>query len=58
MPETGMHPELMAIPMREELARACTEETRSAVDLDATPAQPGTIMYPFHGSVSQFLDGF
>ena len=53
-----MHPELMAIPMREELARACTEETRSAVDLDATPAQPGTIMYPFHGSVSQFLDGF
>jgi hypothetical protein len=52
-----MHPELMAIPMREEHARAGTEETRSAEDLEGAPAQSGTTMYPFHGSVSQFLDG-
>ena len=37
-----MYPELMVIPMREELVRAGVEETRSAEDVDAALAQPGT----------------
>jgi putative YphP/YqiW family bacilliredoxin len=39
-----MYPELMVIPMREELVRAGIVETRTAEDLDAALAQPGTTM--------------
>ncbi len=39
-----MYPELMVIPMREELARAGITETRTAEDVDAALAQPGTTM--------------
>lgn len=39
-----MYPELMVIPMREELMRAGIQETRSADDVDAALAQPGTTM--------------
>ncbi len=39
-----MYPELMVIPMREELVRAGITETRSAEDVDAALAQPGTTM--------------
>ena len=39
-----MYPELMVIPMREELIRAGIEETRTAEDVDAALAQPGTTM--------------
>ena len=39
-----MYPELMVIPMREELVRAGVVETRSAEDVDAALAQPGTTM--------------
>jgi putative YphP/YqiW family bacilliredoxin len=39
-----MYPELMVIPMREELMRAGIEETRTAEDVDAALAQPGTTM--------------
>jgi len=39
-----MYPELMVIPMREELARAGIEETRSAEEVDAALARPGTTM--------------
>jgi putative YphP/YqiW family bacilliredoxin len=39
-----MYPELMVIPMREELVRAGIEETRTAEDVDAALAQPGTTM--------------
>jgi putative YphP/YqiW family bacilliredoxin len=39
-----MYPELMVIPMREELTRAGIEETRSAEDADAALAQPGTTL--------------
>jgi len=43
-PEAIMYPELMVIPMREELIRAGIEETRSAEEVDAALAKPGTTM--------------
>jgi putative YphP/YqiW family bacilliredoxin len=39
-----MYPELMVIPMREELTRAGIQETRSAEEVDAALAQPGTTL--------------
>ena len=39
-----MYPELMVIPMREELVRAGIEETRTADQVDAVLAKPGTTM--------------
>jgi len=39
-----MYPEMMVIPMREELVRAGIVETRTAEDVDATVAQPGTTL--------------
>ena len=39
-----MYPEMMVIPMREELTRAGIEETRTAEEVDAALAQPGTTM--------------
>jgi putative YphP/YqiW family bacilliredoxin len=40
----NMYPELMVIPMREELTRAGINETRTAEDVDAALKQPGTTM--------------
>jgi putative YphP/YqiW family bacilliredoxin len=39
-----MYPELMVIPMREELVRAGINESRTAEDVDAVLAQPGTTL--------------
>jgi putative YphP/YqiW family bacilliredoxin len=39
-----MYPELMVIPMREELVRAGIEEARSAAEVDAALARPGTTL--------------
>ena len=39
-----MYPELMVIPMREELTRAGIQEARSAEEVDAALAKPGTTM--------------
>ena len=39
-----MYPEIMVIPMREELTRAGIKETRTAEEVDAALAQPGTTM--------------
>jgi putative YphP/YqiW family bacilliredoxin len=39
-----MYPELMIIPMREELTKAGILEARSAADVDAALAKPGTTM--------------
>jgi putative YphP/YqiW family bacilliredoxin len=39
-----MYPELMVIPMREELVRAGIKEARTAEEVDATLAQPGTTL--------------
>ena len=39
-----MYPELMVIPMREELTRAGIAEARTAEDVDATLEKPGTTM--------------
>lgn len=39
-----MYPELMVIPMREELTRAGIEETRTAEDVENALARPGTTM--------------
>lgn len=39
-----MYPELMVIPMREELTRAGVKEARSAQEVDAALAEPGTTM--------------
>lgn len=39
-----MYPELMVIPMREELTRAGIKETRTAEEVDAALAVPGTTM--------------
>jgi putative YphP/YqiW family bacilliredoxin len=39
-----MYPELMVIPMREELTRAGINEARTAADVDAALAQPGTTL--------------
>jgi len=43
-PEAKMYPELMVIPMREELVRAGIKETRTAEEVDAALAEPGTSM--------------
>ena len=39
-----MYPEIMAIPMREELTRAGIQEARTAEEVDAALKQPGTTM--------------
>jgi bacilliredoxin len=39
-----MYPEIMVIPMREELTRAGIQEVRTADDVDAAINQPGTTM--------------
>jgi putative YphP/YqiW family bacilliredoxin len=39
-----MYPEIMVIPMREELTRAGIEETRTAEDVDAALTKPGTTL--------------
>jgi putative YphP/YqiW family bacilliredoxin len=39
-----MYPELMVIPMREELTRAGFKETRTADEVDVMLAQPGTTL--------------
>jgi putative YphP/YqiW family bacilliredoxin len=39
-----MYPELMVIPMREELARAGINETRTAEEVDTVIAKPGTTL--------------
>ncbi len=39
-----MYPEIMLIPMREELTRAGLQEARDAVEVDAAIAKPGTTM--------------
>jgi len=39
-----MYPEIMVIPMREELTRAGIQETRTAEDVDAAVNQPGTTL--------------
>jgi len=39
-----MYPELMVIPMREELTRAGINEARTAEDVGAAVAQPGTTL--------------
>ena len=39
-----MYPEIMLIPMREELTRAGVKEVRTAAEVDAALAEPGTTM--------------
>ena len=39
-----MYPEMMVIPMREELTRAGIKEARTAEEVDAALANPGTTM--------------
>ena len=39
-----MYPELMVVPMREELTRLGIKETRTAEDVDTAVKQPGTTM--------------
>jgi putative YphP/YqiW family bacilliredoxin len=39
-----MYPEIMVIPMREELVRVGIKEARNAEEVDAALAQPGTTM--------------
>ena len=39
-----MYPEIMVIPMREELTRAGIEEARTAGEVDSAMARPGTTM--------------
>ncbi len=39
-----MYPEMMVVPMREELTRAGIKETRTAEEVDAALAAPGTTM--------------
>ncbi len=39
-----MYPEIMVIPMREELTRAGLNEARTAAEVDSALAQPGTTM--------------
>lgn len=39
-----MYPEIMIIPMREELTRAGIKEARTAEEVDAALARPGTTM--------------
>jgi len=45
-----MYPELMVIPMREELVRAGIQESRTAEDVDAALAQPGTTLLVVHAT--------
>jgi putative YphP/YqiW family bacilliredoxin len=40
----AMYPELMVIPMREELTKLGIEEARTASGVDAAAANPGTLM--------------
>lgn len=42
--EPRMYPEIMVIPMREELTRVGIKEARTAEDVDAALAQPGTTL--------------
>src|SRR5713101_2356467 len=39
-----MYPEIMVVPMREELTRLGVEELRTAADVDQTLQGPGTTM--------------
>ncbi|MBV8436640.1 MAG: BrxA/BrxB family bacilliredoxin [Silvibacterium sp.] len=39
-----MYPEIMVIPMREELTRAGIQEARTTEEVDAAISQPGTTM--------------
>lgn len=39
-----MYPEIMVVPMREELVRAGIQETRTAEQVEQALAQPGTTM--------------
>lgn len=39
-----MYPEIMVIPMREELTRVGIEEARTAAEVDSALARPGTTM--------------
>jgi putative YphP/YqiW family bacilliredoxin len=39
-----MYPEMMVIPMREELVRAGIKETRTAEEVDAAVTEPGTTL--------------
>jgi putative YphP/YqiW family bacilliredoxin len=39
-----MYPEMMVVPMREELVRAGIKETRTAEEVDAALAEPGTTL--------------
>jgi putative YphP/YqiW family bacilliredoxin len=39
-----MYPEIMLIPMREELTRTGVKEARTAAEVDAALAQPGTTL--------------
>ena len=39
-----MYPEIMVIPMREELTRAGIKEARTAAEVDAAVNTPGTTM--------------
>ena len=39
-----MYPEIMVIPMREELTRAGIEETKTAAEVEKAVSQPGTTM--------------
>ncbi len=39
-----MYPEIMVIPMREELTRVGIQEARTAAEVDSAMAQPGTTM--------------
>jgi putative YphP/YqiW family bacilliredoxin len=39
-----MYPELMVIPMREELTKAGITEARTSADVDTAVAQPGTTL--------------
>ena len=39
-----MYPEIMVVPMREELTRAGIKETRTAEEVDEALAKPGTTM--------------
>ena len=39
-----MYPEMMVVPMREELTRVGVKETRTAAEVDAALATPGTTL--------------
>ena len=39
-----MYPEIMVMPMREELTRAGVQEARSSAEVDKAVAEPGTTM--------------